>query len=129
MTAVTPVVLGGSLFTEAGSMTTLGISPLHRAAAFALSRRGGRAFRELMLTLNGATSGSAAAYSRYQIQAEADPANYGGRETIETVAELARNTAAADKARIDAEILAFSRHNTAFPLNGDRNPRGVAGGN
>lgn len=129
MTAVTPVVLGGSLFTDSGAMTTLGISPLHRRAAFELSRRGGLGFRELMLTLNGAAAGAAASVTRKRVEALTDPADYGGIASIETETIIGRNTAAADKTRIDSEVLAYSRHNSSFPYNGDRNPRGAAGGN
>ena len=69
--------------------------------------RPGRVTRELLLTLLGATAGSAASetYKRvYRPVRNSDPQEYGGLATTETVTLVSRNTTATDITNITALI-------------------------
>ncbi len=66
-------------------------------------RNGARELKEKMLTLNGATAGSAMSATHVKVQAEALPGEIsgGGVRTIETVTDATGNTTAAHKTEID----------------------------
>lgn len=72
-----------------------------------MRRQGARKLKELMLTLNGASAGSAAlaTYARVEaVQGLGSITNLGGVREIETVTVVNRNTASADKTMIDGVI-------------------------
>lgn len=96
-----------------------------------LEKPGARELQELMLTLNGATAGSAALATYKRVEAAVDRTTAvvgGGSRTIETVTVVNRNTAAADKTEIDT-ILNDSFAVSSYPNSGDgRTQIGASGG-
>lgn len=108
-----------------------GRNPLMRRVARVLNRRGMRDIRELMITLNGAAAGSAAAESYKRVVEPATPSanitERGGIRTIETKDLVARNTDADDITLINTYVLGFNPTPT-LPSNGDKNPRSLNGG-
>ena len=102
---------------------------LHR---FALNTRSMRKQKELMLTLNGAAAGSAAADSYSRVQharangyAGQGAANGGGLVSIETVTIVAANTAAADKTDIDTMLTTEGKSQVAtYPTDASGNGGG-----
>lgn len=99
----------------------LGSGALRRRAAFALSRRSMLAMREEALTLNGATAGSAALATVGRIEANEE---LGGKRTVETLTLLDDTTVAADKTRIDEDLLAYGSYTASPPANLDGSPLG-----
>lgn len=118
--------LAGGFFEQYGSTLSgifVGGGANRRRAAQALHAKGLKAYRELMLTLDGATAGSAAAASQGRI---ANSTELGGKRTIETETFIDANSAAGDIVRIDADISAFSSTIGASPpANLDGNPLGT----
>lgn len=132
MAALTVTVLGG--YWEdygGGAMTLENEDPKKRRIAQLLDQPSNAELKELMLTLNGAAAGSAAAASHSRIKAGETSGSFesdlSGARTIETVTDVGRNTTAADKSNIDSTILAYPLQPT-YPANGDGNPRKLAGG-
>ena len=93
-------------------------------------RNGMRAYKELMLTLNGAAVGQAALATHSQVLArENTSGELGGLRTIETITDVNRVTVTADKTDIDNKILDYPDNPTfPYPVNGDGNPRSYPGG-
>ena len=115
----------GGLYETAGVATQSTFEQsgaLRRVAARTLSRNGMRILRELMLTLNGATAGSAASATYGRVAASDE---LGGVRTIETVTAISRNSAAADKTEIDADILSYESYDATPVANLDGNPLGT----
>lgn len=100
-------------------------SALRRLARI-LNVNGMRKEKELMLTLNGATAGSAASATYKRVDDRENSAGeVGGLRTIETVTAVSANTTSDDKTFIDDNILAFVDAPSSYPANGDGNPRDI----
>ena len=133
MAALTVSVAGGYWETFGASQMTLeNEDPSKRRIAQLLDQPSNAELKELMLTLNGTAAGSAAAASHKRIKAGEASGSFesdlSGARTVETVTDVSRNTAAADKTNIDQTILAYPLAPTTYPANGDGNPRKLAGG-
>jgi hypothetical protein len=104
--------------------------PMKRRASSYFDRNGMRAYKELMLTLNGAAVGQAALATHSQVLArENTSGELGGLRTIETITDVNRVTVTADKTDIDNKILDYPDNPTfPYPVNGDGNPRSYPGG-
>lgn len=127
MTAATATVSGGFWPTNGvSSLASIsGTNAQRKSAAFALSRKQLLGLREIMETLDGAASGSAASKTLGRIENNVE---LGGVRVIETETLISRNTAAGDITDINATILAFSTKTTfgSSPVaNGDGNPLGT----
>lgn len=124
--AATATVLGGFWPTNGvGTLSSInGKGPARRAAARALAQKGTMVLRELMETLNGAASGSAASKTLGRI---ANSTELGGLRTIETETLVSRNTDAGDITAINADVLSLStRTYDPTPVaNLDGNPLGT----
>ena len=87
--------------------TLLETEPLEKRVSKLMRHEGMRELKELMLTLNGATAGSAA-LSQYSRAATFNTVGSapggGGQRTIDTIDAVNRNTVAADKTSIDAML-------------------------
>lgn len=111
MTVTVPAVTGWSNFwgENPNSYAMLFSRSSHeRRASLALSRSGWRAYRELMLTLNGTAVGQTATDTYARVSAPdglAFPSALGGVRTIDTVTSVNRVTATADKTMIDERII------------------------
>lgn len=116
----------GGLFAQYSSTHSLlaSMGAGRRRAAMALGRKGLRALRELMTTLNGAAAGSAALATQARIQASSE---LGGKRVIETETLVDRNTTAADVTEIDATVLSLNSktHDPTPVANKDGNPLGT----
>ena len=115
----------GGFFAQYGSTLTgifAGSGALRRRAALALSRKSTLALQEVMLTLDGAASGSAASKTYGRVAAAEE---LGGVRAIESQSLVSANTAAGDITRINADILSYGSHNSSPPANGDGNPLGL----
>jgi hypothetical protein len=106
-----------------------GRHPLQRGVQRMLNKRGIRDVRELMRALTGVAPGAAAlaTYKRVTSDVLAGPSSNGGVRIMETVNLVNRPTTAADVTEITTRVLAFTP-NPVFPVNGDGNPRVLAGG-
>lgn len=93
-----------------------------RKVAQALSVRGLRPLKEAIITLLGATAGSAALSTRTRVAAAEE---MGGVRTIETVTEYDDTTAAGDVTAITADILSYNSYDGTPIANGDGNPLGT----
>ena len=120
------ITVKGGLFDGEAYSPQRESSKMSRSIARMLSRRGQGRIQELMLTLNGAAAGSAAAASYPQIAAPTgSPVDPGGKAVIETVTQITGNTTAAQKTEIDNDILGYNSQSTPV-ANADDNPRGYA---
>lgn len=101
-----------------------GKGSMRRRAAQALATKGTYALRELMETLDGAASGSAASKVLTRV---ANSEELGGVRTIENETLVDRNTTADDITAINADILSLStRTYDPTPVaNLDGNPLGT----
>lgn len=100
----------------------LGGGSARRRVARELASEANIPLREAMLTLNGATTGSAMSATRARIAAATE---LGGRRTIETVTLIDANSASGDKTRIDSDVLAYGSYDSTPVANGDGNPLGT----
>lgn len=111
MTVTVPTVTGWSNFwgESANAYAMLfSRSSQERNASLALHKSGFRAYRRLMLTLNGTAVGSTATDTYARVTAPVgltETALFGGLRTIETVTSVSRATVTADKTMIDTRII------------------------
>ena len=71
---------------------------------FYKTKQGNRLYRELLVTLIGATAGSAAADSYVRAAAVNNHEQLGGQRAMETVTVVSRNTTAADVTMLKALV-------------------------
>jgi len=134
--AVTPVVKGGFWGDLGSSSLTLARNaPYIRKLAQILDRGSARKLREIMITLTGATAGSAASATHKQIKAAEEggtiDSEWGGalgKRTIETITDISANTDSADTTYLNAQIFAYPLAPSTYASNKDGNPRGYPGG-
>lgn len=91
---------------------------------FYKTKTGNRLYRELLLTLIGATAGSAAADSYVRPQATNVWSELGGQRVLETITVVNRNTTSADVTMLNA-LIAEVRQNSFVSDSGGSSPRGV----
>ena len=118
-------VSGGSIFIEDGGTYTLQYvnNNTKRMLGRLLRRPGNRLIQEIIQTLNGAASGSAASKTHSRIEAPADSDNLGGVRAIETVTDVSRNTDAADVTALTA-IYDLSVAGITYPTDASGNGGG-----
>jgi len=134
--AITPNVKGGFWGDLGSSSLTLARNaPYIRKLARLFDRESARKLKELMITLNGATAGSAAAASHYRIKAAEEggtiDSEWGGalgKRTIESVTDISANTDAADATYFNDQIFAYPMAPSTYASNKDGNPRNYPGG-
>lgn len=116
----------GGLFEQYGT-SLAGFEPgsLRQQINFLFNRRSMLPMKEMVLTLLGATAGSAASKTRTRI--EASTTEQGGKRTIETETLLDTNSAADDITTITADLLADIQYDNTPTANKNGNPLGSAG--
>lgn len=95
-----------------------GKAPSRKRLSRVINKRGMKKLQELMLTLNGATAGSAASATYKRVQhADSDglagQIGGGGKVNVETVTVVSRNTTATDKSDIDTLLTTEGQHKIA----------------
>lgn len=122
--AATATVKGG-FWAQYGS-TVAGYSPgaQRKQANYQFNRRGLLGLKEAMLTLLGATAGSAALKNVTRVEANSE---LGGKRTIETVALIDENTVSGDVTSITDTVLADIQYDSTPTANKNGNPLGSAG--
>lgn len=126
MGAATATVKGG-LFPEVGvpSLTSIqGTGTATRRIGQLLSKKGMRAMRRKMYTLDGVIPGTTATETVKRIAASEE---LGGKRTIETETLISRATTAGDVTEINLDLLSSltSKTTMASPVNKDGNPLGT----
>lgn len=105
MTTYSPIF--GNSYTQINTNSTL-----RKRIAQALSHVGMRKDRELLATLLGTASGSAAAAS--QVRVAHSLTELGGLRAVETQTFVNRNTTAGDITDLDANFLTYNSNSNAY---------------
>ena len=105
-TGFTPTLGAGSAssYATSGSVHADLLTQHDRAVSFLMRRPGSRKQRELLLTLLGASAGSAALETRKRVSADDEANGVVGNMTIETIDVVNRNTTADDDTALTAML-------------------------